>query len=132
MIISRSFLLRIRNISDKPCTENPNNNFIPNNFFFSRKSCCLWDNVEKYCTARQATDDNITRRMRFACRVTKATNTHSECLILIVFQPQQWLHERVSMLCHTTLPVVLYYDCALHFVDRRWTHLYLATYQHAY
>jgi hypothetical protein len=34
---------------------------------FSRKSYRLWDNVEKYGTARQATDDNIIRRMRFAC-----------------------------------------------------------------
>ena len=26
---------------------------------FFRKSCRLWDNVEKYCTAGQATDDNM-------------------------------------------------------------------------
>jgi len=26
--------------------------------YFYRKSCCLWDNVEKWCTAGQATDDN--------------------------------------------------------------------------
>jgi len=26
---------------------------------FFRKSCCLWDNVEKYCRAGQATDDNM-------------------------------------------------------------------------
>jgi hypothetical protein len=30
------------------------------------KSCRLWDNVEKYGTAGQVTDDNVTRRMRFA------------------------------------------------------------------
>jgi hypothetical protein len=39
--------------------------------------------VEKYGTARQATDDNIIRRMRFACRITKATDTHSEYVILL-------------------------------------------------
>jgi len=27
-----------------------------NNFF---KSCSLWDNVEKYCKAGRATDDNM-------------------------------------------------------------------------
>jgi hypothetical protein len=27
--------------------------------FFSRKSCRLWDNVEKYYGAREATDDNM-------------------------------------------------------------------------
>jgi hypothetical protein len=41
--------------------------------------------VEKYGRARQATDDNIIRRMRFACWITKATNTHSECVIRIAF-----------------------------------------------
>jgi len=25
----------------------------------SLKSCCLWDNVEKYRTAGQATDENV-------------------------------------------------------------------------
>jgi len=34
--------------------------------FFSRKSCLLWDNVEKCGTARQATENDI---------ITKATNT---------------------------------------------------------
>jgi len=41
--------------------------------------------VEKYCRARQATDDNIIWRMCIACCVTKATDTHSECVILLLF-----------------------------------------------
>jgi hypothetical protein len=41
--------------------------------------------VEKYFRARQATDDNIIWRMRIACCVTKATDTHSECVILLLF-----------------------------------------------
>ena len=41
--------------------------------------------MEKFGTARQATDDNILRSMRFACWVTKAINTHSEYMILIAF-----------------------------------------------
>jgi hypothetical protein len=52
---------------------------------FFLKSCPLWDSVEKYHTARQATDDNIIRRMRFACWVTKAAGTHSEYVMLIPF-----------------------------------------------
>jgi hypothetical protein len=35
--------------------------------------------VEKYGTARQATDDNIILRMRFACWITKATDTLRIC-----------------------------------------------------
>jgi len=34
---------------------------------FSPKIVSLRDNVEKYDTVGQATDDNIKRRMRFAC-----------------------------------------------------------------
>jgi hypothetical protein len=46
---------------------------------------------------RQVTDDNITRRMRIECWVTKATDTHSE-YVLITFPQQQWLRERTFVL----------------------------------
>ena len=82
---------------------------------FSRKSCRVCYNVEKYCEVGQSTDDNIKRRMRIdplnaelnpirhllalvgARRIVhiskirvkrwipKATDTHSEYVILIVF-----------------------------------------------
>jgi hypothetical protein len=54
--------------------------------------------VEKYSRAGQDTDDKIIRRMRIACWIPKATNTHSEYVILIAGPMQQWLHESVSML----------------------------------
>jgi len=38
------------------CRENQNTHFIFNVFF--RKSCRLWDNVEKSCRSDEATDDN--------------------------------------------------------------------------
>jgi hypothetical protein len=71
--------------------------------------------VEKYCTARQATDDNIIRRMRFACRITKATDTHSEYLILIALLRQQWLRERTSVLRYTYVACLIIYirECLL-------------------
>jgi hypothetical protein len=53
--------------------------------------------VEKYGTARQATDNSIIRRMHFACWITKATETHSEFVILIAFPRQEWLRERGSI-----------------------------------
>jgi hypothetical protein len=65
--------------------------------FFPRKSCRLWDNVEKYGMAGQATDGNITRRMRIACWITKATDARSEYATLIAFPRQQWLRERSSV-----------------------------------
>jgi len=48
--------------------------------------------------AWQATGDSITRRMRFAYWIMKATDTHSEYVIYLAIPRQQWLDERVSML----------------------------------
>ena len=39
-----------------------------------------------------------TWRMRFACWITKATDTHSEYVISIAFALQKWLNEGFSML----------------------------------
>jgi hypothetical protein len=81
VIISRWILLRMRNVSDKSCRQKKK--------LFSvtvfRNSCRLWDNVEKYDTASDATDDNMIRCMRFACWITKATDTRSEYVILNCF-----------------------------------------------
>jgi len=57
--------------------------------------------VNKHGTARQSTGENIIRRMRITGWITKAIDTHSEYVILISFQWQQWSHERASMLCYT-------------------------------
>ena len=46
-----------------------------NDFFFN-KSCRLWDNVDKYGRAEQATDRYLIQSMRFACWIAKATNTY--------------------------------------------------------
>jgi len=58
------------------CRESQNF-FIQKPLFF-RKLCRLLVNVEKCGRLEQATDDNIIRRMHNACRIPKATNTHSD------------------------------------------------------
>ena len=65
---------------------------------FSPESCRLWDNVEKYGSDRQATDDSVIWHMCTECRVNKATDTHSEYMILIAFLWQKWLSEHASLL----------------------------------
>ena len=57
MIISRSLLLRMRNVLDKSCRENQNPHFMFDTFFFWI-SCCLWGNVKTYSRAREITYDN--------------------------------------------------------------------------
>jgi len=76
---------------------------------FFRKSCRLWDSVEKYTTARQATDDNIIRRMFVACWITKATNTRWEYVIHIAFPRQHLLSERASVLRYTYFASLVYF-----------------------
>ena len=70
----------------------------------SRKSCRLWENVEKYGRARQATGGNIIRRMRCACWITKATDTHSE-----IFNTYRFF--TATMVTRTRLSVRLHVHC---------------------
>ena len=90
--------------NDKSCSEK-NTHFVSSNLLV--KSCRLWNNVEKRCTAAWATDDIVTWRMRIACWIPKATNTQSQYVILIALPLQQWLHECLSMLrySYSTMPV---------------------------
>ena len=57
--------------------------------------------MEKYRTAGKVTDDNTIWRMRFACWITEATDTHSQYVTLIAFRRQQWLHQSALMLRYT-------------------------------
>jgi hypothetical protein len=51
-------------------------------------------------------------RMRIAYWVHKATNSHSEYVLIIAFSLQQWLHERASMLryIYVKASVTLFYS----------------------
>jgi hypothetical protein len=86
--------------------------WIFSNIFFCRNTCRLWNNMEQYCRAGQATNDNTIRRMRIACWVPKATNTHSECTIIIAFPSQQWFHKRAWMLRYSACRCISETQCA--------------------
>ena len=76
VVIPRWILLRMRNVSDKFVKKRKHTHFMFSNSP-PRKSCRLRDNVEKYWTAEQATDDNIIRRMRIVWWMNKATDTRN-------------------------------------------------------
>jgi hypothetical protein len=65
--------------------------------------------MEKYGRARQGTDDNIKRRMRFARWITKATDTHSEYVILYCFSTAKMLSEAPLNYIVYTLRLLLCY-----------------------
>jgi len=70
-IISRSILLRMKNILDKSCRETRNAHFMFNNFFSENRA--VYEIVWKKSRAGQATDDNV-------CWIPKATKcTHKLC-----------------------------------------------------
>jgi hypothetical protein len=62
--------------------------FMFNNFFFFKKSAfneIMWKNI-----VERGRPQMTVWRMRFSCWIQKATNIHSECVILIAFPLQQW------------------------------------------
>ena len=108
-ITSRSILLRMRKVVEEIKTHQ-NTHFVfsnsppENNDFYE----IMW----KHSVQRRS--QMAIWRMRIACRITKATNTHSQYVTpLTAFPPQQWLPEHSSRLRHTycTLPVLY---CTFH------------------
>ena len=59
VIISRSFLLRMRNVSDKSCRKNQNTHFVFSNYFLSENRVFYRDNLVKYCRPGQSRDENM-------------------------------------------------------------------------
>jgi len=57
---------------------------------FSRKSCRVWNNVEKYGRIGQATGGTITWHMGIVRWINKATGTHSEYVILVFHRNKRY------------------------------------------
>jgi len=84
------------------------------NFF--QNLCRLWDNVEKCGRVRQGTDINIMRRMRFACSTTKATDTHTEFVVLFAFPRLITFIRTLPILKQTSSAVVSRSQLRVHYV----------------
>jgi hypothetical protein len=93
VIVSLTVLLRMRNISHKSCIENQNTHFV----FFFFQNCAVYE-IEWKNIAELGRLQFTVRRVHSACWITKATDTHSEHVILIAFPLQQCLHKRTSLL----------------------------------
>ena len=84
---SCSFLLRMRNVSDRSCRENRNTQSL-------RPNVCFGDCVEKYDIAR-----GLEWQYGACSFITDNQGyRHSEYVTLIAFPRQQWLRERASVL----------------------------------
>ena len=107
LIISRSVLLRMRNISDRFVGKIKTRSLFSNFFFL--ELCPVWDNVVLYFRSRRATDGNMAH---VHCGwIHKTTNTLSKYVILIDLPCQQWLQDCPSLLrcSYIACPVPLTY-----------------------
>ena len=96
MILSRWIILSIRNVSYEGSIENETTHSVFSNIFFSLENLAVYEIIWKNIVD-QARSQTTVRRMCIACWIPKATDTHSEYVILIAFPLQQWLSEHGSM-----------------------------------
>ena len=64
----------------------------------------------KYGKTRQVIDANLIRRMCISFSITMATDTKSECAILIAFPRQYWLREGASVYKYIALLVTVLFS----------------------
>jgi hypothetical protein len=105
MTISRWIILRIRNVLDKIVDKIKTHILCSQTFF--RKTWRLWNNVEKYDGAREATDGNKIWRMRVACWISKAAHAHVHAHAHVPRHPPPPTHsELCNNYCFFTATVV--------------------------
>jgi len=89
----------MKNVSDKLCEENQNTHFTFNQFFPPENRAIhekIWKNIVEL-----GRPQTTIWCMHIACLILKATNTHSEYVILGAFSLQQRSYESASMLRHS-------------------------------
>jgi hypothetical protein len=77
-----------------------------NNFFFEKRAVyeIMWKNIVELDRPRLTV-----WRMRIACWIPKAANTHSDSVMFSAFPVQQRLHERASLLCYAHIACLFYF-----------------------
>jgi len=91
----------MKNVQDRSCRENQNTFYVPITFFF--KIIPLWDNVEKYCTGRQATDDSTAHAHCVLDSLSCSKHTLKVCNTYCV--------SSATVVTHTPLSFTLYIHC---------------------
>jgi hypothetical protein len=96
-IISRSILLRMKNVSLKLCRETRSTILWSITFFWN---CAFYEIMSKNAVEGVMPQMKVWRTS-IACWIPKATNTHIQYVILMAFPLQQCLYEHASMLRYT-------------------------------
>jgi len=99
LIISRSFLLRIRNISEIFVEKIQNTFYVQKPFSENRAFCeIMWKQFE------EVDRPQLTWRAHIACRIPTATNRHSQYLIVVIFNAK-------TVVARKSLNVTLHVHC---------------------
>ena len=121
-IMSRSFLLRMRNVSKNveekieiDIRRSVTLFFLTNHAFH----VTMWKN-----TIESGRPHMLILRMRMACWVFKATHTHLDYVILIACPLQQLLHERAAMLIYTYIAFLVFFSIILQILQKHF-HLHV-------
>ena len=109
MVISRSVLLIMRNVWDKVCWENKSAHFLFNNFFLSSENHAFYEIVWEN-TVELVRPQMTIWRVRIACWITKATNTHTQYVILIGLAMQIIFTNLPECYVLHTLPVLFVFN----------------------
>jgi hypothetical protein len=104
LIIPCPVLLEMSIVLNTAGRENRNTHFVFNNVF--SKIVPFYEIMWKSIVEGGRPQVTIWR-MRIACWIREATNTHSQYVIIISFPLQQWLYERISILRHTYIASVV-------------------------
>jgi hypothetical protein len=98
LIISRSILLRMRNVSVKSCREDQNKHFVLNSFFFPSENRAVYEIMWRN-TERPDRQQMTIWRMGIAFWIPKTTHTHTHTHThklsicnTYCFPLHQWLH----------------------------------------
>ena len=95
----------MRNVSDKSCRENQNTHFVSINFFFF-ENLAVYEIMGKNVVEHGRVQ--MTKwRMRIACWIPKATNTHSEYVIVCFATITMFagMHSHVTLYVHCFVPM---------------------------
>ena len=96
IFVSRSVLLRMKNVSDKTCTENQTINFMFSNLIFFENGASyeiMWKNIVEPERVQIDTDAHFTLGTQGYKRTLRICNTD--------FPLQQWLYESAPVLRFT-------------------------------
>jgi len=112
----------MRDIADRSCRGNQNTHFVFNNFFF--KNCAVFEIMWKIIVEWVSPQMTVWR-IRITFRIAKATNPHSQYVILL-FHCNSGCRNTPQCYVIRTLPVFLFFTCVvIPFCGYVWAELYM-------